>query len=60
MRTNLQDEYEHNWDPTFVINFMTDGSIRHDDNGTIAIIFDRTDIESIAGGSGYNKWKKDW
>lgn len=60
MRTHLQDEYEHNWDPTFVINFMTDGSIRHDDNGTIAIIFDRTDIESIAGGSGYNKWKKDW
>lgn len=60
MRTNLQDEYEHNWDPTFMINYMTFGSVLHDDDGTIAFTFDRADIESIVGGSGYNKWSKDW
>lgn len=41
MRTNLQDEYEQNWDPTFVINFMNDESIFHN-NGTIVFLFDKT------------------
>lgn len=60
MRTHLQDEYEHSWDPTIVINYMTDEGIIHNDNGTIAFVFDKNDLRTIVGGSGYNKWKKDW
>ena len=32
----------------------------HNINEGPEVIFDKTDIESIAGDSGYNKWKKDW
>lgn len=61
MRTNLQDEYEQNWDPTFVINFMNDESIFHNNNGTIVFIFDKNDLATLNDYSkGYGKWKKDW
>lgn len=60
MRTNLQDEYEQNWDPTFVINFMNDESIFHN-NGTIVFLFDKNDLATLNDYSkGYGKWKKDW
>lgn len=60
MRTNLQDEYEMSWDPTLAINYMTEECLMHNPEGTLAIIFDKTDLNNLGDSNGYNKWSKDW